>query len=133
MPRQRVLAIDARIGKALRGLRKQRKLTQSNLVPVLGVSFQQIQKIERGSNRLSVSQLLAAARFFDVGIDHFLPEIRARDISGEADFEAELANFTASARARSLMRAFLAIRDEENRAAIERFIRAIAADDREQT
>ncbi len=129
MPRQRVLAIDARIGKALRDLRKQRKLTQSDLVPVLGVSFQQIQKIERGNNRLSVSQLLAAARFFDVGIDHFLLELRAHDVSSEADLEAELAAFAASARGRSLMRAFLAIRDEENRAAIERFIRAIAADD----
>jgi len=129
VPRQRVLAIDSRIGKALRDLRKQRKLTQSDLAPIFGVSFQQIQKIERGNNRLSVSQLLAAARFFDVGIDHFLPELRAHDISGETDFETELAAFTASARGRSLMRAFLAIRDEENRAAIERFIRAIAADE----
>ncbi|HEX4860948.1 MAG TPA: helix-turn-helix transcriptional regulator [Rhizomicrobium sp.] len=124
-----MLAIDARIGKALRDLRKQRKLTQSDLAPTLGVSFQQIQKIERGNNRLSVSQLLAAARFFDVGIDHFLPELRAHGGSDEPASEMELADFAASARGRNLMRAFLAIRDEENRAAIERFIRAIAADE----
>jgi transcriptional regulator with XRE-family HTH domain len=123
-----VLDIDARIGKALRDLRKRRRLTQSDLVPVLGVSFQQIQKIEHGSNRLSVSQLLAAARFFEVGVDHFLPELRDHGMPAGADPETELAKFAASARGRNLMRAFLAIRDSEVRTAIEQFIRAVAGD-----
>lgn len=131
MPRQQVLAIDARIGKALRDLRKRRRLTLSALVPVLGVSFQQIQKIERGGNRLSVQQLLAAARFFDVGVDHFLPELHAPGPSGDAGAasDAAVAQFAASARGKDLLRAYLALPDGKARAAVERFIRDLATDD----
>jgi transcriptional regulator with XRE-family HTH domain len=131
VPRQQVLAIDARIGKALRELRKRRRLTLSALVPVLGVSFQQIQKIERGGNRLSVQQLLAAARFFDVGVDHFLPELHA---PGAAEVtaptsDAAVAQFAASARGKDLLRAYLALPDAKARAAVERLIRALATED----
>ena len=129
MPRQQVLAIDARIGKALRDLRKRRRLTLSALVPVLGVSFQQIQKIERGGNRLSVQQLLAAARFFDVGVDHFLPELHASGPSEAPASDAAVAQFAASARGRDLLRAYLALPDGKARAAVERFIRDLATDD----
>lgn len=131
MPRQHVLAIDVRIGRALRDLRKQRKLIQSDLAPVLGVSFQQIQKFEHGSNRLSVAQLLTAARFFGVGVDYFLPEIRAHNRAEEPEPrpDTELTRFAASTRGTNLMRAFLAIREDKVRATIERLIRALATED----
>jgi transcriptional regulator with XRE-family HTH domain len=129
VPRQSVLAIDARIGKALRDLRKQRGLIQADLVPVLGVSFQQIQKFEQGSNRLSVAQLLAVARFFNVELDYFLPETRPQPHQGETTSEPELAMFAASARGMNLMRMFLSIRDDKTRSTVERLIRALATED----
>jgi transcriptional regulator with XRE-family HTH domain len=126
-----VLAIDARISRTLRDLRKQRKLTQSALAPILGVSFQQIQKFEHGVNRLSVAQLLAAARHFEVGLEYFLPELHAQGRAGEAALisDNELAKFAASSRGANLIRAFLQIREPHVRAAVERLIRALTTDD----
>jgi len=129
VPRHPVLPIDARIGRTLRDLRKTRRLTQQDLEPVLGVSFQQIQKIEHGANRLSVLQLLAAARFFGVGLEYFLPEIYT-DHSGASwppSADLELAKFAASTRGTKLLRSFLSIRDRRLRTEIERLIRALGS------
>ena len=50
--------INYKIGQNIKRLRKQSKLTQSNLGDQLGVTFQQIQKIEKGINRVFAHQLL---------------------------------------------------------------------------
>jgi transcriptional regulator with XRE-family HTH domain len=50
-------ATDVALGRRLKSLRVRGGLSQTALGEVLGVSFQQIQKYERGANRISVSQL----------------------------------------------------------------------------
>jgi transcriptional regulator with XRE-family HTH domain len=65
--------IDVEVGLALRGLRIQRKLSQTALADALGVSFQQIQKYERGTNRISASMLVRAAKALDVEPADLLP------------------------------------------------------------
>ena len=64
-----------------------------------------------------------AARFFDVGVDHFLPEVHAPGPSGEAGAasDAAVARFAASARGKDLLRAYLALPDGKARAAVGRF------------
>ena len=52
------LQIDKQIGSRIRGFRAQRNLTQSDLAVALGVTFQQIQKYEKGTNRISGSRLV---------------------------------------------------------------------------
>mgnify|MGYP000218136169 CR=1 FL=1 len=49
--------IDAHIGRYLRKSRKRANLTQTELADALGITFQQIQKYERGANRVSASRL----------------------------------------------------------------------------
>ena len=46
-------------------------MSQSKLGAVLGVTFQQIQKYEKGVNRISASRLKQAASVFDVDVDLF--------------------------------------------------------------
>lgn len=53
--------IDREVGARMRLERQARGLTQQNLAERLGVSFQQIQKYERGINRISASVLVKAA------------------------------------------------------------------------
>jgi transcriptional regulator with XRE-family HTH domain len=65
--------IDVEVGLALRRLRRNAGLSQTDLGESLGVSFQQIQKYERGSNRISASTLVKIARFLGVSPSELLP------------------------------------------------------------
>jgi transcriptional regulator with XRE-family HTH domain len=64
--------IDKRIGSKLRARRNYLGITQSNLGNMLGVTFQQIQKYEKGINRVSVSKLKELSSILKVPIDYFL-------------------------------------------------------------
>jgi transcriptional regulator with XRE-family HTH domain len=63
--------IDVHVGRQLRMARKNRGLSQEALAAALGITFQQVQKYERGDNRLSASKMYAAARFLQAPIDLF--------------------------------------------------------------
>ena len=65
--------IDAEVGLNLRRARLDRGVSQSELGDSLGVSFQQIQKYERGANRMSASMLVKASRFLNVRAADLLP------------------------------------------------------------
>ncbi|MGB4108004.1 MAG: helix-turn-helix transcriptional regulator [Alphaproteobacteria bacterium] len=61
---KRVPAEAAVIGRNLRRLREGADLTQKDLARLLGISFQQVQKYERGENRLPVDRLFALRKIF---------------------------------------------------------------------
>ena len=69
--RERAEEINREIGKRLRIVRIMRGITLARLGEALGVSFQQIQKYENGTNRLSAARLVQAAAFFDVPVMTF--------------------------------------------------------------
>ena len=59
---------DIDIAKRVRALRLQRGLSQTELGEVLGVTFQQVQKYERGTNRISAGRLYRIAGVLEVPI-----------------------------------------------------------------
>ncbi|GAN78876.1 helix-turn-helix domain-containing protein [Acidocella aminolytica] len=63
--------IDEQIGQRFRLRRTAVGLTQADLAKLLGVTFQQIQKYERGINRISASRLYEAAKHLDISISYF--------------------------------------------------------------
>ncbi len=65
--------IDVEVGLNLRAARKSRGLSQADVGEALGVTFQQVQKYERGANRVSASMLVKAARFLGVRAADLLP------------------------------------------------------------
>ena len=70
--------IDVEVGARLRVLRKLRGLSQSDLAERLGLTFQQVQKYERGTNRISASKLWKVAEVLQVPVgelfgDHAAP------------------------------------------------------------
>jgi transcriptional regulator with XRE-family HTH domain len=73
MPKQ-VTAADRAVGARLHALRKARGLTQTALAEVLGVSFQQVQKYERGQNRIGAGRLRTLAALLEVPISAFYGE-----------------------------------------------------------
>lgn len=64
-------AIDALIGERVRSHRLRAKMSQSGLGEALGVSFQQIQKYETGSNRIGCGRLLKIAEVLDCDVAEF--------------------------------------------------------------
>jgi transcriptional regulator with XRE-family HTH domain len=58
--------IDVEVGARIRARRKSLAMSQSRLAEALGLTFQQIQKYERGTNRVSASVLVRIARTLDI-------------------------------------------------------------------
>lgn len=65
--------IDILVGVNLRLARKAQGISQSALGEAIGVTFQQIQKYERGKNRVSASMLVKAARVLGISPMALLP------------------------------------------------------------
>lgn len=63
--------IDVELGRRLRQARILENLTQDGLAKKINISFQQVQKYESGSNRVSASRLEAIARVLGVPISYF--------------------------------------------------------------
>ena len=63
--------VDRVIGERLRAERQRKGLSQSQLAKGVAITFQQIQKYEKGLNRISASRLLEIARFLGVPISVF--------------------------------------------------------------
>lgn len=63
--------IDVHVGKQLVALRLAAGQNQSEIGRVLGLTFQQIQKYERGANRMSASVLATLADHFGVSVERF--------------------------------------------------------------
>jgi transcriptional regulator with XRE-family HTH domain len=61
-----VTNIDAEIGNRIRAYRMDRNLSQVELGVALGVSFQQIQKYEKGSNRLAAGRILEICKTLEI-------------------------------------------------------------------
>ncbi len=63
--------IDKHVGRRLRWRRRELKFSQESLAERLGVTFQQIQKYERGANRISAGRLFELAKVLDTTISYF--------------------------------------------------------------
>ena len=69
--------VDAYVGAQLKILRKSAKLSQTQLANEVGVTFQQIQKYERGTNRIGASRLWGFCKVFNVSPGKFFEGIEA--------------------------------------------------------
>jgi transcriptional regulator with XRE-family HTH domain len=66
--------VDVAVGARIRIIRKGKGMSQGTLAQALGLTFQQVQKYERGSNRVSASKLVEIARTLEVSPSELLGE-----------------------------------------------------------
>jgi transcriptional regulator with XRE-family HTH domain len=114
-------ALDVGVGNRLRERREALKVTQRQLGRELGVTFGQIQKYEKGSNRIGAGRLYLAAAYLRVPVKHFFEE--AGD--GLPADAAPVSPITTSAEFDSLKEAFLTV-DPDARAAVLSLVEALA-------
>jgi transcriptional regulator with XRE-family HTH domain len=74
--------VDIHVGLQIANARKAKRLTQSQLGEAIGVTFQQVQKYERGTNRVSASTMFAMMYFLNVPSSYFFDGLPIDYIGG---------------------------------------------------
>lgn len=114
----RITDIDKHVGEKLKHKRIMHGLNQQILAEVVDVSMQQIQKYEKGTNRISSGKLYLFAQFFKVPVTYFFEEIAGEFGDYDTSTERE---------ALILFRAFGAIKDPGVKLKILNLIKVMSA------
>ena len=77
---KRTAEVDKRVGACVRAARVKAGLSQSKLAAELGITFQQLQKYEKGKNRVAVSTLLLIADALSLPVQSFFDAIERQTI-----------------------------------------------------
>ncbi|KQY28893.1 Cro/Cl family transcriptional regulator [Caulobacter sp. Root487D2Y] len=77
--------VDIHVGARIRLRRKAMGLTQTQLANSVGITFQQLQKYERGANRVSASKLYGMAVTLQISVAWFFEGMASLEDSGESD------------------------------------------------
>ena len=116
---------DAEIGQRVRTLRLQRGLSQTELGNLISVTFQQVQKYEKGTNRISAGRLQRIAEVLGVPVAFFFaaPDEQQRSPDARVEF-----SFLQTEGALRLARAYARIKQPGIRLQLLRLTEAIAGD-----
>lgn len=109
-------------------------MSQEKLGEQLGITFQQIQKYEKGTNRVGASRLQAIASILTVPVSFFFdgaPGLDSNQPSGFAEdsTEGSILSFSNSLEGLQLTRAFIKIRDPKVRRRVIDLVKAMADDE----
>jgi transcriptional regulator with XRE-family HTH domain len=115
--------MDKAIGGRLKMYRQRANISQTALGKSLGVSFQQVQKYENGTNRVSAATLIKISKFLNVSVGELMiAETSAQAAPASAK---EMARFAKSPEGRSLIHGFMAIGDPLLRRHIVGLVKAL--------
>lgn len=123
--------IDVHVGKRLRSRRIFLGISQQRLGQDLGISFQQVQKYENGTNRVSASRLYQVSGIFEVPITYFFEGLDRSNIPGSSDsddidFEDGKRRSVSKRETLELVKALHRIKDDDIRKSAVKFLKSIA-------
>ena len=117
--------VDAHVGARLRVRRALVGMSQEQLGSAVGVSFQQVQKYERGINRMGASRLYQFAHLLYVPVSYFFDEMDGQGKTSEPAINEERFH---NRETLTLVRAYYAVPDKKQREKIVSLIKTMAAD-----
>ncbi|WP_426127691.1 helix-turn-helix domain-containing protein [Pararhizobium sp. PWRC1-1] len=119
--------VDVHVGSRIRFQRMMMKMSQTDLGEAVGVTFQQIQKYEKGTNRVSASRLQQIADVLRVSVTFFFEGKGAQvTVSGEILESDELSLFLSTSEGLTLNQAFAKIADDQVRRKIVGLVKTAA-------
>ena len=123
--------VDIHVGTRVRMRRKQLGVSQERLADALGLTFQQVQKYERGANRISASKLWDTAGFLSVPIAFFFEGLKEGVSSGmaEPDSPPFLHDLVMDRDVNDLVTAFAGLERRRLKRRIVELVREIAAEE----
>ena len=131
MPKKQANPIDAQVGNRVRIRRMLIGMSQEKLGDLLGLTFQQVQKYEKGVNRIGAGRLYEIARILGVPIEFFYEGV-AGGASGFAEAEsAPLMEFVSSGEGMQLSLAFMKIKDPKVRKRMLDLVKSLAEEETE--
>ena len=121
--------IDVHVGSRVRVRRLQLGMSQQKLGDALGVTFQQVQKYEKGTNRISASRLQHLSRIMQVAVAYFFEGTPGQSkANGNAPSSAYVFDFVATTDGLTLAKAFTQIKNAKLRHHIVKLVNEIAGD-----
>ena len=120
--------VDIHVGTRLRQRRTLLGMSQEKLAAAFGVSFQQIQKYERGANRVSASRLHQLTRILNVPVGYFFEGMADVQQNGAAAHPAHDSEMVASRETLELVRAYYRIEDPTVRRRLVDLLRSLGPD-----
>lgn len=124
--------VDAHVGSRVRLRRMLLGMSQERLGESMGLTFQQVQKYEKGVNRIGASRLFQISKILDVPVQFFFeeaPQLDGNTPMGLAEPESEtfILEFLNSREGLELNRAFVKIGDSKVRKGVVDLVRALSA------
>lgn len=125
--------IDIHVGSRIRLRRNMLTMSQEKLGENLGITFQQIQKYEKGTNRVGASRLQAISSILSVPVSFFFEDAPGMETGrgkglAEDNSAAYVVDFLNSAEGIQLSRSFVRIADAKVRRKVIDLVKALAAD-----
>jgi len=126
---------DKHVGSRVRMRRMMLGMSQEKLADPLGLTFQQVQKYEKGTNRIGASRLQQIAQILQVPVPFFFEGAPAAQTIGrgkglaEAPSPAYVSDFLATSDGLALTKAFMQISDAKLRRRVVDLVEQIAGDD----
>ncbi len=122
--------IDAQVGSRVRMRRLILDLSQEKLGDALGVTFQKVQKYEKGTNRISASRLQQIANFLNVPVSFFFEATpRPSKAGSDTGTPPHVLAFITSREGLSLTRSYMKLKSPALRRAIVQLVEEIAGND----
>ena len=126
--------IDIHVGGRVRLRRNMLGMSQEKLGEHLGITFQQIQKYEKGTNRVGASRLQAIASILGVPVSFFFEDAPGQEGSGPRGFAEDASmtsamEFCSSPEGLQLNRAFVRIGDPKVRRRIIDLVKSLSDDE----
>lgn len=120
--------IDAQVGNRMRIRRMLVGMSQERLGDLLGLTFQQVQKYEKGINRIGAGRLFEIARILDVPIDFFYDGVGGA-ADGLTEAGAPVMEFVSSGEGLQLSLAFMKIKDPKVRKRVLDLVKSLAEEE----
>jgi transcriptional regulator with XRE-family HTH domain len=123
--------IDVHVGSRVRLRRVLLGMSQEKLGEKLGITFQQVQKYEKGTNRIGASRLFRIAQVLNVPVAYFYEEMTDGSEAPAAGFAESkpgsyVVDFISSTEGLQLNKGFMKIRDPRVRRKVVELVRALA-------
>ena len=122
--------IDKHVGSRVRMRRLMLDMSQTEVAEALGLTFQQVQKYEKGVNRIGAGRLFEVSRILGVPIDYFYEGVNSQLAGGVAENEASppVMEFVSSGEGLQLSLAFMKIKDPKLRKRVLDLVKQMAED-----
>jgi transcriptional regulator with XRE-family HTH domain len=131
-PKKQANPIDIQVGNRVRIRRMLIGMSQERLGDLLGLTFQQVQKYEKGVNRIGAGRLFEVSRILNVPVDFFYEGVAAQSGGGGLENAPPVMEFVSSGEGLQLALAFMKIKDLKVRKRMLDLVKSLAEEEEQK-